>query len=491
MESKPSTLLITVLLLSYTINISFCVSLHSPESSSPPPDISPIKSHSPSKPSKPSPSSSPPSPPSKHSPESSPPPPDISPIKSPSKPSPSPSFPSSPPKPSPSPSVHSQLDPKQLQALRSFNIPTAKDPCFQPSLHNATLCDSGKPFRHLVSLRLINCSDDVEMSTTALKSLITLQDLEFLNCPIPPVHFPNELISSLRSFTCINSLHKLTGVWLSRLNNLTDLTVSQVTVNTRGPSFILGNMKKLKSVTMSNTNLTGNLPQKWHLNLTHIDLSGNRLKGKVPTSLTLLSDLEFLNLSSNALTGELPSSLGDLLSLQNVSFASNSLSGAIPESMLEIPGLLHLDLSSNQFNGTIPKFLTRMKELKYLNLENNNFEGVIPFNGSFIKSLAMFKVGGNSNLCYNHSILSSKLKLGIAPCDKDGLPVSPPPDSSYDSSGSSDDSSSDDDSSENDSSPSKSDHRHGPSKIVLGVAIGLSSIVFLIVFLVLLSKWCG
>ncbi|XP_043690417.1 receptor-like protein 51 isoform X3 [Telopea speciosissima] len=457
MEPQTSTFLIILLLLSDNISISYCASSSLSPETSPPPDISPIKS--PSSPSKPT------------------------------RPSPSPSLPS-PPKSSPSPSVRSELDPKQLQALRSLNIPTAKDPCFQPSLHNATFCDSGKPFRHLVSLRLINCSDDVQMSITALKSLSTLQDLQFLNCPIPPVHFPDEFIASLRSFTCVNSLHKLTGVWLGRLANLTDLTVSQVMVNTRGPSIILGNMKKLRSVTISNTNLTGILPKKWHLNLTHIDLSGNRLKGKVPTSITLLLDLEFLNLSSNALTGVLPSSLGDLLSLRNVSFASNSLSGQIPDSMSEIPGLVYLDLSSNQFNGTIPKFLTEMKELKYLNLEHNNFHGVMPFNGSFIKRLVVFKIGGNSNLCYNHSTISSKLKLGIAPCDKDGLPVSPPPDTSFDSTGSSDGSSSDD-SSDNDSSPPQNDHRHGPSKIVLGVAIGLSSIVFLIVFLVLLSKRCG
>ena len=156
--------------------------------------------------------------------------------------------------------------------------------------------------------------------------------------------------------------------------------------------------------------------------------------------------------------------------------------------MSAIPGLVHVDLSSNQFNGTIPRFLSELKSLKYLNLANNEFHGVMPFNGSFIKRLVVFKVGGNSNLCYNHTVLSSKLKLGIAPCDKHGLPMSPPAskeDSSADESSDSDY----DDSDGNDSSHKKEDH-HGPNKVVLGVAIGLSSIVFLIVFLVLLSKWC-
>lgn len=92
-------------------------------------------------------------------------------------------------------------------------------------------------------------------------------------------------------------------------------------------------------------------------------------------------------------------------------------------------------------------------------------------------------MGGNSDLCYNHTVLSSKMKLGIAPCDKHGLPLSPPPRK--------EDSSSDDDYSEDDSSEKKKEEHHGPNKAVLGVAIGLSSLVFLIIFMILLAKWCG
>ncbi|KAF2585831.1 hypothetical protein F2Q70_00034578 [Brassica cretica] len=124
-----------------------------------------------------------------------------------------------------------------------------------------------------------------------------------------------------------------------------------------------------------------------------------------------------------------------------------------------------------------------MKSLKYLNLANNAFHGVLPFNASFLKKLEVFKVGGNSDLCYNHTLLSSKMKLGIAPCDKHGLPLSPPPRK--------EDSSSDDDYSEDDSSEKKKEEHHGPNKVVLGVAIGLSSLVFLIIFMILLAKWCG
>ncbi|KAJ6769997.1 hypothetical protein OIU79_020784 [Salix purpurea] len=372
-------------------------------------------------------------------------------------PSPSPtSSPTPPTTRTPSTSIHSILDPKQLRALQSMDIPTAKDPCIQPSPHNATICDSSSPFRHLVSLHLSNCSSDLALSYTALKSLSTLQSLSFTNCPVTPTRFPLDLALSLRSFTCIHSLKHLTGVGLSHFVNLTDLTVSNVPVNTSGLYVVLGNMHKLR----------------------------------IPSSITLLENLESLNLSSNALTGGIPSNFGDLISLKNVSLGSNSLSGAIPDSISAIPDLAHVDLSSNQLNGTIPKFFAEMKNLRYLNLANNEFHGVLPFNLTFMKRLAVIKVGGNSNLCYNHTILSSKLKLGIAPCDKHGLPLSPPP-AKDDSSGDGSESDSSDYDDGSDDSSSKKEGHHGPNKVVLGLAIGLSSIVFLIVFLILLSKRCG
>ncbi|KAK8692551.1 hypothetical protein V6N13_076009 [Hibiscus sabdariffa] len=401
--------------------------------------------------------------------------------------SPTPAPTSSPTSPTTkAPPSSSPLDPKQIEALQSLNIPTTRDPCVQPSPRNATICDNSKPLRHLISLHLSNCSSDLFLSFNALKSLSSLRSLSFTNCHVSPIRFPSDLSLSLTSFSCIQSLRRLSGVWLSRFVNLTDLTVSYTPVSASGVYVILGNMHKLKTLTISHANLTGSLPRHLHLNLSHIDLSDNKLKGKITTSLTLLQDLEFLNLSSNGLNGEIPTEFGDLISLKNLSLASNSLSGSIPDSMSAIPGLVHVDLSNNQLNGTVPRFLAELKGLKVLNLENNGLHGVLPFNASFIKRLAVFKVGGNSNLCYNHSVLSSKLKLGVARCDKHGLPVSPPPSKESSADSQSDSSDYND---EGDTSNKKESH-HGPSKVVLGFAIGISSIVFLIVFLILLAKWC-
>ncbi|XP_073156492.1 receptor-like protein 51 isoform X2 [Henckelia pumila] len=371
---------------------------------------------------------------------------------------PSPSTSPAPKLPTPSPASTSPLDPRQVTALDSLNIPTPKDPCApQPHLSFAATCDSSSPFRNLLSLSLFNCSGDVALSSDALKSLSTLTSLSFLNCPIPVVRLPTELALNLRSFSCINSLKKLTGVWLSRLENVTELTVAKSSVTASGPSIILNNMRFLHSVTLSHANLSGFLPKHWHPNLTFVDLSGNSLKGEIPLSLTRLENLVHLNLSSNSLADTIPSTIGDLSALQNLSLGSNSLSGPIPESLSELSGLTHLDLGSNQLNGTIPNFIRDMTSLKYLNLERNNFHGVLPFNATFIQKLEVLKVGENSNLCYNHSTLGSKMKLGIAPCDKHGLPVSPPPAKDSQSDSSSDNSDEED---YGDSGDKK--HHHGP-----------------------------
>ncbi|XP_020990794.1 receptor-like protein 51 [Arachis duranensis] len=356
--------------------------------------------------------------------------------------------------------------------------------CSKSAFHNATTCDNSKPFRHLISLTLSNCSSYVALSFTALQSLSTLQTLNLLNCPVNPIRFPLELTSSLHTFTCINSLRKVSGVWLSQLQNLTDLALTNVQVKASGPYVIFAHMDKLKILTISNANLTGFLPGHLHSDLTHIDFSGNKLKGTIPSSITMLSGLESLNLSNNNLSGEVPAIIGDLTSLTTLSLASNSFSGQIPGSISSVSSLIHLDLSSNQFNSTIPKFISQMKSLRHLNLANNNLHGVLPFDQNFIKNLDVFNVGGNSNVCYNHSVLSSNLKLGISPCDKYGMPASPPSkDSSY-----ADDSSDYNDS--DGSSNQKKRHHSGPNKFVLGVAIALSSIVFLIVFMIMCTKCC-
>ncbi|KAJ3671023.1 hypothetical protein LUZ60_008449 [Juncus effusus] len=383
----------------------------------------------------------------------------------------------------------SPLDPRQQVALQSLGFPSTLKACSNPSPRdNATSCDGASPFRHIISLRLTNCSTDLDLPLTVLQSLYTLKSILFLDCPIPPPRkIPPQLASSLHSFYSVASLRRIQGSLLSPLKNLTELFVADVPVMASSPIMIISQMAGLIRLTVSNANLSGPIPHHWHcLDLTHLDFSFNRLKGPIPGTISMLGSLQVLNLSSNFLTGSIPDSIGDMVSLKNVSFSNNTLYGEIPSSVSDLIDLVHLDLSSNQLNGSIPSFFSSMKKLKTLNLENNNFQGIIPFNTSFISKLEEFRIGGNMNLCYNHTILSSKLKLGIAPCNRYGLPVSPPASRSDSSADDVDDYGPGDG-----SGGSGGGDRHGPNKVLLGIAIGISCLVFLVAFLFCLSRVCG
>ncbi|KAF8092938.1 hypothetical protein N665_0395s0003 [Sinapis alba] len=381
----------------------------------------------------------------------------------------------------------SPLDPKQLKAIKILT--TTKDPCNNNNNHSSSTtitCDDASPFRHITSLSFTNCS--LSLPSKALKPLSkSLHSLSFLNCPSlsPPKHLP----ISLHSFSAVSSFHRhgLSGVYLARLVNLTNLSIISVPISASGLYVILGNMPNITSLTISSSNLPGKIPKAFHSNLTYIDLSNNVLRGSLRPSITLLSNLKSLNLSRNSLSGEIPDNIGDLTFLTNFSLASNRFSGPVPGSVSSLLELTHLDLSGNQLNGVVPSFFSGMKSLKHLNLADNSLHGVLPFNESFITKLEFFQVRGNSGLCYNHTVLSWKLNLGIAPCDKYGLPLSSsPPQKEEDSTSEEEEEDYDDDGGDGDS---KKEEKHGSNKIVLGVAIGLSSLVFLIVFLILLAKW--
>ncbi|XP_019167289.1 PREDICTED: probably inactive leucine-rich repeat receptor-like protein kinase IMK2 [Ipomoea nil] len=88
--------------------------------------------------------------------------------------------------------------------------------------------------------------------------------------------------------------------------------------------------------------------------LTIIDLSCNRLVGKIPVDLTDLHGLVSLNLSRNNLTGSIPYKIGQMKLLENLDLSNNQIYGPIPMSMVNLSFLAYLDLSNNNLSGCIP-----------------------------------------------------------------------------------------------------------------------------------------
>ncbi|XP_033147618.1 receptor like protein 27 [Brassica rapa] len=147
--------------------------------------------------------------------------------------------------------------------------------------------------------------------------------------------------------------------------------------------------------------------------LEHIDISNNKIKGKVPDWLWNLPHLIRANLVNNAFThlegsndvltnsslrildlalnhfeGPVPT---PPLSINLFSAWNNSFTGNIPLSVCNRSSLVILDLSYNNLSGPIPRCLSNLKDsLVVVNLRKNNLEGSIPdmlYNGSLLRTL--------------------------------------------------------------------------------------------------------
>ncbi|KAG6388007.1 hypothetical protein SASPL_153204 [Salvia splendens] len=147
---------------------------------------------------------------------------------------------------------------------------------------------------------------------------------------------------------------------------------------------------------LADSNIRGTIPSTICLltNLDSIYLARNFLYGDIPASLYNCSKLVRLDLSMNELSGKIPGELLLHKRLTHLWLHGNRLVGAIP-APIEAVRLEVLDLSQNYLNGSIPDVVKNLFKLTSLDLSMNLLDGELP-TGLFQMSLNHLLLGYNA-----------------------------------------------------------------------------------------------
>ncbi|KAG6496897.1 putative leucine-rich repeat receptor-like serine/threonine-protein kinase At2g24130 [Zingiber officinale] len=157
-----------------------------------------------------------------------------------------------------------------------------------------------------------------------------------------------------------------------------DLTSHDNNTNLEPFFLALSNCSSLQQLEMGRLGVGGSLPTTL-LNLSVLNLEGNRISGGIPSGISNLSSLTLLNLSGNLLRGPIPKEIFRLHELERLFISSNSLSSSIPAEISNATSLGLVDLSGNFLSGAIPMSIGNLsRRLSYLYLHNNRLSGSIP-----------------------------------------------------------------------------------------------------------------
>lgn len=187
-----------------------------------------------------------------------------------------------------------------------------------------------------------------------------------------------------------------------KLPNLNVLDLSRNQLSGRIPSFPIGMKSNIVDIDLSYNQLSGDLPNSLPPNLVSLALRGNSISGFLrKTTFQSLKYLEVVELTANKLYGRIEGWFFLLPSLQQVNLSNNSINsinvwkptkglgerlvaadlsfnkieGELSENFAEFPSLVSLSMKSNRLRGQIPM---KYAKLKRLFLDGNFLNGELP-----------------------------------------------------------------------------------------------------------------
>ncbi|KAL6857261.1 hypothetical protein ACP4OV_018643 [Aristida adscensionis] len=199
--------------------------------------------------------------------------------------------------------------------------------------------------------------------------------------------------------------------YLAQIKHVSYLDLSCNKISGDVPNWIWENWSNsLSYLNLSHNMLTSMQLTSYVLPLTTtlqaLDLSSNRLRGRIPMPKSSAKILEY---SNNSLSSLLPNFTSYLSEIEYLSFSRNNINGHIPPSICNsTPSVL--DLSHNSFSGSIPScvFENGQSRLQVLNLRENHFEGMLPSNMTTECLLEMIDLHGNK--------IEGQLPKGLSNC---------------------------------------------------------------------------
>ena len=234
---------------------------------------------------------------------------------------------------------------------------------------------------------------------------------------------------------------------------LPNLAIFDVSSNDLVGEFPHLESESLRILDLSNNRLSGRLDDEifghpgvgrytapYLFTLVKFDISHNGFEGTIPLSGTSgfykpdgarhlseesLQQLQYFDLGFNLFSGTIPNNIGNFQKLSGLFLEHNRLVGTIPKSIYRGSGnganplpLVQLFLQQNQLSGTIHEGLATLPNLREIYVDGNKFTGHVPqalcdldLNGQFLEDKSA------ANRCDGISCpVNSASHEGVAPC---------------------------------------------------------------------------
>ncbi|KAL5798769.1 hypothetical protein ACOSQ2_003589 [Xanthoceras sorbifolium] len=212
--------------------------------------------------------------------------------------------------------------------------------------------------------------------------------------------------------------------WIVRLSNLTYLILNNNHLQGSVP-IQLCQLDQLRLVDLSHNDLCGHIPPYLMIALRDKDYviedssfyvprindTASPLMGKDETVEfrtktmsyfycgKILTNMSGIDLSYNKLTGKIPFQIGNLTMIHTLNLSHNKLTGPIPPTFSNLKQIESLDLSYNNLNGKISPQLLELNTLEVFNVAYNNLSGKTPGLDAQFITFTESSYEGNRFLC--------------------------------------------------------------------------------------------